>query len=57
MFTTDFDQNNVDCAKFTKFFSEINFTQVINAESLHVVMSMYNLIEHIDEYEKASGSL
>ena len=35
-----------NCAQFTKCISEINNTQVDNAKYLHVVMSLYNLIEY-----------
>ena len=37
--------------------SEINNTQVDNAEDLDIVMPMYNLIEYSDNYSKISGSL
>ena len=37
---------------FTGCISEINNTQVDNAKDLHVVMSMYNLLENSDTYSK-----
>ena len=42
---------------FTDCISEINNTQIDNAKDIDVVMSMYNLIEHTNNYLKASGSL
>ena len=39
-----------NCAPFTDCISEVNNTQ-------DVVMSMYNLIEYIDNYSRISGSL
>ena len=44
-------------APFTDCVSEINNTQVDNAEDIDVVMPMYNLIEYSNNYFKASGSL
>ena len=38
------------CAPFTGCISKINNTQIDNAKYLDVVMSMYNLIEHSDNY-------
>ena len=46
-----------NCAPFTICISEINNTQVGNAKDLDIVMPMYNLIEHSDNYSKTSGSL
>ena len=37
--------------------SKINDTQIDNAEYIDKVMSMYNLIEHSDNFSKTSGSL
>ena len=58
------DANNIgkkvifkNCAPFTDCLSKINNTQVGNAEDIDIVMSMYNLIEHSDNYSKISGSL
>ena len=44
-------------APFTKWISEINNTQVSDAQENDVVMSMHILIEYIDNYSKTSGSL
>ena len=52
--TTNNRNKNVifkNCAPFTNCISEINNTQVDE-----VVMPIYNLIEYIDAYLKASGS-
>ena len=46
-----------NCALFTDFISEINNTQVDNAKDIDIVMPMYNLIEHSNNYLKTSGSL
>ena len=50
----DVDANNVNikvifknCAQFTDCISEINNTQVDNAEDTDAVISMYNLIEYL----------
>ena len=45
------------CAPFTNCISEINNTQIDNAEYIDIVMLMYNLIEDSDNYSKTSGSL
>ena len=45
------------CAPFTDCISEINNVQVDNAKYIDIVMPMYNLIEHIDNYSETSGSL
>ena len=39
-----------NCAPFIDCVSEINKTQVDNAKDIDVVISMYNLIEHSDNY-------
>ena len=44
-------------APFTNYISEINNTQVDNAEDIDIVMNMYNLVEYSDNYAKTSGSL
>ena len=44
-------------APFTDCISEINNTQVDNAENLNIVMPMHNLIEYDENYSKLSGSL
>ena len=41
-----------NCAPFTNCISDINNTQVENAEDIHIVMPMYNLIEYSDNYTK-----
>ena len=51
------DRNNKQailktCAPFMDCITEINNTQVDNAKDLDVVMPMYNLIEHSDNYSK-----
>ena len=46
-----------NCAPFTDYISKTNNTQIDNAKDIDVVMSMYNLIEHSDNYSKTSGSL
>ena len=60
----DDDANNTNkkvifknCAPFTICISEINNTQVDNANHTDIVMPMYNLIEYNDSYSKTSGSL
>ena len=60
----DADANNTNkkvifknCALFTNCIREINNTQVDNAKDLDIGMSMYNLIEHSDNYSNTSGSL
>ena len=45
------------CAPFTNCISQVNNTQVDNAEYLDIAMPMYNLIECSDKYAKTSGSL
>ena len=37
--------------------SETNNTQLDNTKYIDVVMTMYNLIEHSNNYSKTSGSL
>ena len=44
-------------APFISRISKINNTFVDNAEDLDVVMQMYNLLEHSDDYFITSGSL
>ena len=46
-----------NCAPFINCISEINNTQVDNANDIDVVMPMYNLIEYSDNYAKTTGSL
>ena len=45
-----------NCAPFTDCIAKINNTQVDNAKDIDIVMPMYNLIEHTDNYSKTSGS-
>ena len=44
-------------APFTNCISVINNTKIDDAKDVYVVVSMYNLIEHSDNYSKTSGSL
>ena len=46
-----------NCAPFTNCISEINNTQIDNAQDIDIVMPMYNLIEYSDNYTKTTGSL
>ena len=53
----DADANNTNkkvifknCAPFTDCISKINNTQVDNAKDIDIVMPMYNLIEHNNNY-------
>ena len=46
-----------NCAPFTNCISKINNTQIDHAKDIDIVMPMYNLIEHSDNYSKTSGSL
>ena len=46
-----------NCAPFINCISEINNTQIDNAKDIDIVMPMYNLIEHSNNYAKTSGSL
>ena len=46
-----------NCAPFTDCITEINNTQVDDAQKIDIVMPMYNLIEFCDAYSKTSGSL
>ena len=46
-----------NCAPFTDCISEINNTQIDNANYRDVVIPMYNLIEYSDNCPKTSGSL
>ena len=42
---------------FINCITEMNNTQVDNAKELDVVMPIYNLIEHCDNYSRTIGSL
>ena len=44
-------------APFTDCIREINNTQIDNAKDIDIVMPMYNLIEHCENYSKTSESL
>ena len=46
-----------NCALFIKCISEINNAEIDYAQDIDIVMSMYNLIEHSDNYSEASGKL
>ena len=46
-----------NCAPFTKCITRINNTDIDDARDIYIVMRMYNLIEHTDNYLKTSGSL
>ena len=46
-----------NCAPFINCKSEINITEIDNAEDIDIVMLMYNLIEYSNNYSKISGSL
>ena len=46
-----------NCAPFTRCATHINDEHVEIAESLDIIMPMYNLIEYSDKYADSSGSL
>ena len=46
-----------NCAPFTKYNLEFNDEHVDTAENLDIVMPMYNLIEHSDNYQGSSATL
>ena len=46
-----------NCAPFTDCITEINNTQIDDAQKIDVVMPMYNLIEYSDAYSKTLASL
>ena len=46
-----------NCAPFTNSITEIDNTQVGDAEDIDIVMPMYNLTEYSDAYLKTSGCL
>ena len=46
-----------NCAPFTNCISKVNNTQIDNAKDTDIVMPMYNLIKHSNNYSKISGSL
>ena len=43
-----------NCAPFINWISEINNTQIDNAEYIDVIMSMNSLIEYSNSYSKTS---
>ena len=46
-----------NCTPFTDCTTEVNNTQVDDAQKIDIVMPMYNLIEYRDAYLTTSGSL
>ena len=46
-----------NCALFSACKSNINNTEIDNCQDLDIIMPMYNLIEHSDNYVRTSGSL
>ena len=46
-----------NCAPFTKYNLEINDEHVDTAENLDITMTMYNLIEYLDNYQDSSATL
>ena len=45
-----------NCAPFTNNISEINNIQIDNCKNIDIVMPLYSLLEHRDNYAKTSGS-
>ena len=45
------------CSLYTDYICKINNTQVDNAKDIDVVMQMYNLIKHSDDFSKKYGIL
>ena len=46
-----------NCTQSTKCITDINDEHVDNADNLDIIMPIYNLIEHSDNYSDTSGSL
>ena len=46
-----------NCTPFNKCRTEINETFVDETDIINITMSMYNLLEHINNYSDTSGSL
>ena len=46
-----------NCAPFTRCVTHIHDEHVETAESLDIIMPMYNLVEYSDNYSDSSGSL
>ena len=44
-------------ASFSSYISKINSTLIDNAEDLDIVMPMYKLLQHCQNYSMTSGSL
>ena len=45
------------CTPFTKYISRINNTDIDNAQDVDIVMPVYNLIEHSDNYSVYGNTL
>ena len=45
------------CTPFTKCVTHINEEHIDDSESINITISMYNLIEYINNYSDTSGSL
>ena len=58
---TNYDANTKvafkNCAPFTRCVTRINDERIYTAESLDIIMNMYNLVEYSDNYEDTSGRL
>ena len=46
-----------DCSPFTRCVSHINDENIESAETLDIIMRVYNVIEYSDNYADSSGSL
>lgn len=46
-----------NCTSFTNCIREINNAKTNNIKDFDLVMAIYDLIEYIDSYSKASGTL
>ena len=46
-----------NCVSFTNYITRINYTQIDDTKDIDIVMPMYNLIEHSDNYSKIFGIL
>ena len=44
-----------NCAPFTRYVTRINDEHFETAENLDIIMPMYNLIEHSENYADSSG--
>ena len=57
---TDVDQEDIafkNTASFRSFITKINSTLIDNAEDLHIVMPMCNMLEYSQNYSMTSGGL